>query len=501
VYVVAWRERTLGIVGPLLLDREVPRQDVTVELEGEVAVGISIGGSPAWRSDQRLMLKATPRVGLRWIPAASVTAPLTLNTSSRIMLPAPGLWRIEVRAGDGDNSTVVAQRTVTIDAHRPNLLEFDLAARQYRGQVNAGTGEVNGTLSFTPEAPLVELARARVANGRFTVVLPTPGAYLGAFTSDDGSFVRSQVRVEVVDTEHAVVVALPTGTLAGTVVLPTGGAAPRATVTLKSRGAASAANASGSRQTTTDPSGGFSFQGLLDGTYELEASLQRSRAVPVVVTVQTAGMPQTVAPIPLREGGFFVRGRVTTANGEPLPGAAGTVVLESIDIGATPAVSTFTTDLLGYFRAALDRPARGWMHVTVATPGRAVTVFRIPAPPDNAPLLLQVSQFGGQCRLSLPAPTSTGRDLVVEADSYVLVNAAGARTSLAQLIDMRAALVIPGEHETTVVIPLLAVDTWKLESASAINAGQTFREEDPARPGTVRHFTFQPNTITKVTAR
>jgi len=247
---------------------------------------------------------------------------------------------------------------------------------------------------------------------------------------------------------------------------------------------------------TTGPDGRFAYAGLSDGTYEIRAEQNRAQSAPQLVAISGARVGARLKLV-LDVKETTLRGWVTSAAGDPLPGIVGLAFAETADPAFIPGVAQFSTDMLGFFRIGLDRRPDGWVQVAVLARGRPLTAFRVPFDGSGDGITLKTAALGGECRLILPRSDDTPNGLPADSNLFVLVNDKGAVLSLPQLFNLQAATITPTRDATLVVIPSLSAGIWRVGKVPSLRAGSALWAGAGA-PSTFTTFTVTPGTRAQV---
>lgn len=258
-----------------------------------------------------------------------------------------------------------------------------------RGTVRLGKLPLAATLGFGGQWGAVRIEARSDEKGRFETLLPKSGEWLVQVTAEDPRVEREIPKVRIdpkPGTDLAEVdLKLPNTVLRGQVRIEGGGPAAEAIVTAMSDGD----TREPSVQVWTDEDGRFEIRGLLPGPTLLQADAgDELFADPVSTDVQEdSGDSRSV--ILYARPQMKVTGVVGSSAG-PVAGAR---------IKAAPAgmpyigLRTVATDAQGRFEVRLP-PKTQEMILTVAAPGFAFRILRVPVPEDRK-LGIGVEQLAG----------------------------------------------------------------------------------------------------------
>jgi hypothetical protein len=261
-----------------------------------------------------------------------------------------------------------------------------LQSRAAHGKVRVGGAGVAAELVFAA-ATHETVTTTSDAEGKFELVLPKNDAR----DWNVSVFVRAlQIRREVEvrlpeDPEEGITIDLPSASLTGTVVDPTGSPVAGAIVTASGEGAMAYT------QVLTAADGGFIVASLADGVYALKATHGEGESTPIHVTIEDDTSPE---PVTLKlERNQELRGRIVSAAG-PVVGARVQVVPRGVWV---PTVFSYTTREDGRFAAKLPPDTRE-VDLLIAAPGFAFTTARVPY--RSEVLTIQIAQIGGTLALA-----------------------------------------------------------------------------------------------------
>jgi hypothetical protein len=434
---------------------------MSVKVVPRAKVTLIAAGDRSWIGGQaQLVALATPQISGRWFPAAYRFVAWGDSDVVSETLPLAGTWRFEMCLQQRGGLRRLEQQTIEITGGIDNTVQFWISRSRFEGRVLVGDAARSGTVVLTQRDSSDQVAASVDEKGHFTVHLAGAGRYAALFTSDDGVVRRAKGIAEFIAPDTITTVRFASTNVSGVVVLPDGSAAAGATVTAKPAQLDDpAAVQEPGFGVAADGRGAFTFQSLGNGDWEIGALLQGRAARPEIVNLAEGASAPALRLV--LEHDRTVSGRIVDSTLQPLAFANGWASAEPMGPGEIPGVVPFQTDKQGYFHVTLDRPARGMVQIEVASPGHPAAAFRVTLA-DSAAVTLTVPRSSAELRLVLPRAEDTASGLPRDLNLYMLVNDEGALLPMGFLLGLHAAIAVPMQSSTTILIPALAPGTWRL---------------------------------------
>ena len=370
-------------------------------------------------------------------------------------LPLPGRWQFELRAGGLLLDTQVAD----IAAETTTIVRLSIEQARFRGRVYVGDRAAAGSLSLSHADTRETVARAQTGiDGRFTVLLREPGAYIASFTSEALGVSGATATVQLsVDDENAI--RFPASELTGQVSFTDGRPAADAVVTAEpgSKRVGDDAVLFGDAAPTAraDASGRFVVRALQLGAYDVSARLGARKTEARRVAVDENGAQRVDLVLPDDDG---LTVSVISRAGEPVAGLAG--ILLAASNGSTPQPANFQTDAEGHAKVGVAWTPGSRVHVILADAKFPVASFRVVTPPDGT-LAIPLPAAAAEVRIVLPSNPQQQLDSL-NLETMVLVGEGEAILPLSLLTELSLAAVVPTRSATTVVVRAVASGRWQV---------------------------------------
>lgn len=392
-----------------------------------------------------------------WTPILSRPLEIDASGQAEITGLAPGAWRFEVVVGEGGSSPVRAGATeMALAEGESGWWQIEARTEVYRGRLTADGEPVQADLRFEPVDRETPGATTRKPitdtddEGFFRVRLEKPGTYLVRAADGDG---LDATLPDVVfdDPDETVELELPTGRVRGLVVDPGGEPVADALVTARRIHGLDATDSRLrwlSKTSRSRADGTFEIDQLSSGEWNLQATIEdrSSREQEVSLTGRLDGVQLVV------EGRRIVAGQVLV-DGQPIPGATGSIARLGPGASVTDRGASFATDDTGTFEARIGGESRE-LNVSLEAPGLPLATYRV-APSDG--LVLELPREGGGLSVEPAAESWTGFDpgriLLVAADGS-FVNPTGTRSAITA--------VNPETGGTRLEVPRLAPGLWSV---------------------------------------